>query len=151
MNQVVVNNVKNTEKVEKNVTYDAPHYVAATNNGWGVEMVGTDAVDGTAWISHAGIIGLAMTNFTVEDTDIIKARVRNRKGKWLPYSNKFNKTNGLGDGTDITGVEIVGKNIIFAVHLKGGNWLPPVRTSEVDGEIFAGSGSPIDAIWIDKN
>lgn len=145
-----MNVVNNIPTVKNNIKYDAPHYVSASTDGWGIEMVGTDAIDNDPTIDHAGIFGLPMVNLTMEDANIVKARVRNRKGKWLPYSDKFDKSKGLGDGTDITGVEIVGKNIIFAVHLKGGNWLSPIRTSEVEGANMAGSGSAIDAIWIDR-
>lgn len=128
-----------------------PHYAAASQNGWGVEMSGTEAVDGSP-LDHAGIIGLPMTNFTIEGQGIKKARVRNKRGRWLDYKSTFgmNDTDALGDGTDITGIEIVGKGFIVSVHLKGGTWLNTVNTSDKEGEVVIGIGTPIDAIWINR-
>jgi hypothetical protein len=128
------------------VTYTEPHYVAASQNGWGIEMIGTEAVDGSD-LDHAGIIGLNMTDFKIECEGIRKARVRNRRGKWLPYKKNFVS---LGDGTDITGIELVGEGFIFSVHCKGGSWLASKNTSNVEGEVLGGLGSPIDAVWIEK-
>ena len=126
-----------------------PHYVAATQNGWGVEMDGTEAVDGSN-IDHAGIIGLPMTNFTIEGKGIKKARVKNKRGRWSEYSDKFDKSKGLGNGTDIIGIEIVGSGFIVSVHVKGGSWLPAVKTSDIEGKVTIGIGTTIDAIWVDK-
>ena len=124
-----------------------PHYCAATSNGWGVEMTGTSSDDGK---DYAGIIGNSITNFTIEAKEIIKARVRNKNGKWLEYKTGFDKNSGLGDSTPITGFEFVGKGFVVAVHIKGGTWLTPVFTSDRDGEVLIGASTPIDAIWIDK-
>lgn len=125
-----------------------PRYAACTQDGWGVEMIGTDAVDGSD-TDHAGIFGLAMTNFTIAASGIKKARVRNKRGKWLEYKTNFDKNKGLGDGTNITGIEIVGAGYIAAVHVKGGSWLPLVRTSDTEGAVIIGENFIIDAIWVD--
>lgn len=144
-----INDVVEDKKI-KNIP-DEPHYVAATQNGWGVEMYGTEAVDGSP-LDHAGIIGLPMTNFTIEGKGIKKARVKNKRGRWLDYKSGFgiNQLEALGDGTGITAIEIVGKGFIVGVHLKGGNWLNSVNTSDKEGEVTIGIGIPIDAIWIDR-
>ena len=131
-----------------NTISEDPRYIAATENGWGVEMIGTDAADGSD-IDHAGIIGMAMTNFTVGATGIKKARIRNKRGRWLEYKTGFDKSNPLGDGTIITGIEIVGAGYIAAVHVKGGSWLGSRKTSNKEGEVILGSNLPIDAIWIE--
>lgn len=131
-----------------NEMLDKPHYAAATNNGWGVEMVGIFAEDGSD-TDYAGVLGTAMTNFTIEANGITKARVRNKRGRWLEYSNIFDTVNGLGDGTDITGIEIVGHGYLVGAHVKGGTWLESVRTSDKEGDTIIGIGTPLDAIWID--
>ena len=137
----------NTDR--QNKTYEAPHYISKSQNGWGVDMEGTEAIDGSL-IDHAGIIGLPMINFTIEAKDIKKARVRNKRGKWLDYKNFYDINNPLGDDTGITGIEIVGAGYIASVHVKGGSWLRSVVTSDAEGEVILGSNLPIDAIWIDK-
>ena len=132
----------------KSISED-PRYIAATENGWGIEMIGIEAADGSD-IDHAGIIGKAMTNFTVEASGIKKARVRNKRGRWLEYKTGFDKNNPLGDGTGITGIELIGAGYVASVHVKGGSWLGSRRTSDTDGEVILGSNLPIDAIWIEK-
>ena len=138
------------EKTESKLPLE-PHYVAKNADGWGVEMSGLEAVDGSE-MDHAGTFGLPIINFTVEAADILKARVRNKRGKWLPFKTGFgmNKAEALGDDTPITGIEILGNKFIFSVHVKGGDWLPFVMTSEVEGEVQVIASSSIDAIWIDK-
>lgn len=128
---------------------ELPHYASASNNSWSSELFGTESVDGSDK-SYAGILGIPITNFTLEGKGIKKFRVRNRKNKWMPYKNSFDKTIGAGDNTPITGIEIVGSGFIFSIHVKGGSWLPAVRTTNKDGEILAIAGSQIDAVWIDK-
>lgn len=130
---------------------DDPHYAAASQNGWGVEMSGLEAVDGSP-LDHAGIIGLPMTNFTIEAKGIKKARIRNKRGKWLPYKTGFgmNSIEALGDNTDITGIEIVGSKFMVSIHTKGGSWLPSAITSDIEGEVLLTTGAAIDAIWVDK-
>ena len=135
-------------KVETKIP-DEPHYVAATKDGWGTEMIGIDPVDYSN-TSHAGILGLPITNFTIEASGIKKARVRINRGRWLPYKTGFNTTDGLGNDTPITGIEIVGAGYRVAAHVKGGTWLDPVDTSDKEGEVIIGGGMTIDAIWIDK-
>ena len=139
-----VSKTKDQKKV-----YEFPHYIAKSQNGWGVDMEGTEAVDGSS-IDHAGIIGLPMINFTIEAAGIKKARVCNKRGKWLDYKNGYDINNPLGDDTGITGIEIVGAGYIVAVHVKGGSWLHTIKTSDVEGEMILGANRLIDAIWIDK-
>lgn len=136
-----------TEKKEETTIEDDVRYAIKTNDGWGVTMTGLDADDNSD-IDHAGIFGMSMINFKIEGKFVNKARVKNKRGKWLPYGCGFDAE--LGDDTDIIGIEIVAKDLIFAVHVKGGAWLNPVHTSDVDGEVLVGNGAVIDAIWIDK-
>lgn len=140
-----------TEKKSDYTLPQEPHYVAKNASGWSTEMLGLEAVDGSD-ADHTGILGLPIINFTIEAADILKARVRNKKGKWLPFKTGFgmNDAEALGDDTPITGIEILGNKFIFSVHAKGGSWLPSVVTSEVEGEVQVIAGSTIDAIWIDK-
>ena len=139
-----------TKKVEK-VLPQEPHYVAKTADGWSTEMLGLDAVDGSD-TNYTGIFGLPIINFTIEAADISKARVRNKRGKWLPFKSGFgmNKIEALGDDTPITGIEILGNKFMISVHAKGGGWLSTAITSEKEGEVQIVAGSTIDAIWIDK-
>jgi len=141
----------NTEKKNEFELPQEPHYVAKNANGWSVEMSGLDAVDGSE-TDHTGTFGLPIINFTIEAADILKARVRNKRGKWLPFKTGFgmNKIQALGDDTPITGIEILGDKFILSIHVKGGGWLPSVITSKVEGEVQVIAGSTIDAIWIDK-
>lgn len=142
--------VTGTEKKEETTVTtidEAVHYVAKTNDGWGIAMTGLDADDGSD-SDHAGVFGMPMINFKIEGNRVKKARIKNQRGKWLKYGSGFDTE--LGNDTDITGIEIVGKGLVFAVHIKGGTWLNPVRTSDVDGEVLVGNGAVIDAIWIDE-
>ena len=138
-----------TEKKEKTTVTtidEAVHYVAKTQDGWGVAMNGLEAEDGSD-LDHAGVFGLPMLDFKITAKNITKARVRNKRGKWLEYKDGYK---GLGDGSNITGIELVGKGYVFSVHIKGGLWLPAMWTSDVDGEVLATNGSVIDAIWIEE-
>lgn len=126
-----------------------PHYAIENSDGWGIEMLGVEAVDGSD-IEYAGILGLPITNLVLEAADIKKVRVRNKRGKWLPYKTGFDKEHGFGDNTPITGIEIVGAGFIFSIHAKGGSWLPVTKTSDIEGDILAVAASSTDAIWIDK-
>lgn len=138
------------EVEKKTVLTEDPKYCVATKDfGWGIEMIGTEAVDGSDKY-RAGIMGFPITNFTVAAKGIKKARVRNKRGKWLPYHTAYDKVNGFGDGTEITGIEIVGSGFKIALHYKGGSWAKPVTTSDEDGAVLIGTGSPIDALWIEK-
>lgn len=141
----------NTEKKIESTLPQEPHYVAKNADGWSVEMSGLDAVDGSA-TDHTGTFGLPIINFTIEAADILKARVRNKRGKWLPFKTGFgmNAAEALGDDTPITGIEILGNKFVLSIHAKGGSWLPAIITSDVEGEVQAVAGSTIDAIWIDK-
>lgn len=139
---------------EKKIAVKAPihpHYAIKNSDGWGAEMLGVEAMDGSD-TEYAGILGLPIINFTIEAADILKARVRNKRGKWLPYKTGFgmNKTEALGDDTPITGIELVGAGFIFSIHAKGGSWLPIIKTSDIEGDVLAIAASSIDAIWIDK-
>lgn len=142
--------IKNDDAVIKKTDIPTdPHYTSATKDGWGIEMNGLEAADGSN-ADHAGILGMPMTNFTVEAKDIKKVRVRNKRGKWLPFKTGFDKVNGFGDGTNITGIEIVGEGFIYAIHAKGGQWMQATKTSDIEGEVLGICASSIDAIWIDK-
>lgn len=136
---IEVTNTKTTEPI---------YYKAKTQNGWGIGMNGLEAEDGSE-LDHAGIIGMPMTNFMIDGTLVKKARIRTKRGKWLDYVTEFDGKTGIGNDVPITGIEIVGKGLVFAVHALGGQWLNPVFTSDTDGEILVGSGFIIDAIWID--
>ena len=140
----------NEKKIDTKLPLE-PHYAVENANGWGIEMSGLDALDGSD-IEHAGILGMPIINFTIEAADILKARVRNKRGKWLPFKTGFgmNKAEALGDGTPITGIEIIGSGFIFSIHVKGGSWMPFILTSETVGEVQAIASSSIDAIWVDK-
>ena len=128
---------------------EEPKYCVFADS-WGPEFIGTDASDDSD-VSYAGILGIPFTKITLGAKGIKKFRIRTKKkGKWSKYQTGFDKQNALGDGTPITGIEIVGKGFVYGVHIKGGSWLPTVITSDQDGEILTGSGSPIDAIWIEK-
>lgn len=133
-------NVPNTIK-------EAVRYVVKTKDGWGVPMTGIDADDGSD-TDHAGIIGIPMINFKIDGSLVSKARVRNKRGKWLPYGRGLDAE--LGKDSEITGIEIVGKGLVFAVHVKGGGWLSPAMTSDVEDEVKVISGAAFDAIWIDE-
>lgn len=144
--------MSSTEKtVDIKTISKTPHYVAKTIDGWGIEMHGLEAMDGSI-TDHAGILGLPMINFTVEGSDIKKACVRNKRGKWLPYKTGFgmNNSEALGDDTAITGIEIVGSGYLMSVHIKGGSWLNPVKTSDIEGQNRLSTGAVIDAVWIEE-
>ena len=128
---------------------EIPRYSGKTKNGWSIEMRGTEAIDGSDQ-EYVGSFGDPLINFTVEGSGIKKARVRNSRGKWLPYSTGFDTAKGLGNDKSITGIEIVGKGYKFAIHILGGQWLPVIRTSDVEGEILGTIGCTIDGIWVDK-
>lgn len=128
---------------------DIPHYRTAIKDGWGREMYGLDPADGSD-NNFSGIMGLPITNFTVEASGIKKARVKVSKGKWLPYKTGYDIINGIGNGQPITAIELVGSGYFVAVHAKGGSWLNTVTTSDVEGAVIVGGGMPIDAIWIEK-
>ena len=128
---------------------EIPRYTGKNKNGWSVEMHGTEAVDDSDQ-GYVGTFGNPLINFTIEGSGIKKARVRNSKGKWLPYSTGFNTEQGLGNDKTITGIEIVGKGYRFGVHTQGGQWLPAFTTSDVEGEVLGTIGCAIDAIWVDK-
>ena len=138
------------EVEKKTVLTEDPKYCIATKNfGWDTEMIGTEPVDGSDKY-QAGIMGLPITNFTVAAKGIKKARVRNKRGRWLPYHTDYDNIKGFGDGTEITGIEIVGSGYTVSVHYKGGSWARTVNTSDEDGVVLIGTGSPIDALWIKK-
>lgn len=132
-----------------NEEIDEPKYCVFTDI-WGPEFVGSDASDGSD-ASYAGVLGIPFTKITLGAKGIKKFRIRTKKkGKWSKYQTGFDKENAFGDGTPVTGIEIVGSGFIYCIHIKGGSWLPTVFTSDKENEIIAGSGSPIDAIWIEK-
>ncbi len=137
-----------TDDVKTVVESEEPKYAVCTTE-WGPDFTGLeDSVGSDA--SFAGTLGKPITNFTVGAKNIKKFRIRTKKkGKWQAYQTGFNK-DIKSDGSAILGIEIVGKGYCFAVHIKGGTWLPAVFTSDTEGEVLVGSGTPIDAIWIDS-
>ena len=130
-----------------NLVEEAVHYAAKSGDKWGIGMIGLDPEDGSD-NDHSGILGIPITNFKIEGKLVKKARVKNKRGKWLKYGSGFDTE--LGDNTNIIGIEIVGKGLIFAVHIKGGQWLNPVRTSDEEGAVLITTGAFIDGIWIDE-
>lgn len=132
----------NTTKVNEPI-----RYVAKTDVGWGVPMLGIDPDDDSD-LDHTGVIGKSIINFKIDGTLVKKARVRNKRGKWLPYGSGFDTE--LGNDTEITGIEVVGKGLIIAVHIKGGQWLNPLFTSDIDGDGAIVTSVPIDGVWIDE-
>ena len=128
---------------------DDPRY-AVYSDSWSPEFIGTDAQDDSD-ADFAGVLGIPITKFTVGAKGITGFRVRTKKkGKWTTFQHGFDKDNAAGDGTPITGIEIVGSNFMYAVHVVGGQWLPAVMSSSTEGMQYAGIGAPIDAIWIEK-
>ena len=89
-----------TEKKEETTIDEAVHYVAKTNDGWGIAMTGLDADDGSD-LDHAGVFGRSMINFKIEGKLVKKTRIKNKRGKWLSYGRGFDTE--LGNDTDITG------------------------------------------------
>ena len=136
---------KNTQKVIPNEA----RYNTATKYGWNNEMMDCDPIDESDK-DFSGMMGEAITDFTIEAAGIKKARVRVSRGGWLPYKTGFNTKDGLGNGKPITGIEIVGSGYLVGIHAKGGSWLSPVKTSDVEGEVVIGGGMAIDAIWVSK-
>lgn len=127
------------------------HYVAFYDGHWGVEMEGTIAAADTSDAEFTGSFGKPITKFTMGGVE--KYRVFTRKRKWSKFYTKFDKENPAGDGSPILAIEIYDKNVTIGVHLNGGTWLPGKKgTYDGDTDIptYAGSMSPIDAIWIDR-
>lgn len=135
--------ISETNSIVENVVI----YQAKTIDGWGITMIGDSDSDDSG-IDHAGIIGKPMINFKIDGRLVKKARIRNNRGKWLNYNSGMDIE--LGNDKPITGIEIVGSGLIFAIHVKGGEWLPSIITSDIDNEVLATVGTSIDAIWIDK-
>lgn len=127
---------------------EVPRYMVKNKRGWGIEMNGTEASDGTD-IFYAGRMGFPILNLAIESSKIKKVRVCNKRGKWLPYKVGFDP-NGVGDDTMITGIEIVGAGLKYSIHTKGGGWFPIFRTSDTENDVLAVSAAGIDAIWVDE-
>lgn len=129
---------------------DDPHYSVFAGGEWGDEFTGTFSE--TTDNDYAGTLGVPITNITLGAKGISEFRIRTRKkSRWSDYSKAgFNKENTIGDGTPITGIEIVGSGYVYAVHIKGGEWLPSVLTADKRGVNFIGCAVPIDGFWIEK-
>ncbi len=140
-------NDTDTKDVAVSTITDSVRYLVKTDDGWSIDMIGLDASDDSG-LDHAGIFGKPICNIKIGGKLVKKARVKNSRGKWLPYGSGFDKE--LGNDTNITGIEIVGKGLVFAIHIKGGQWLNPVFTSDIEGEVLVGNGAVIDALWIDE-
>lgn len=124
-----------------------PHYACYVDGKWDVEMLGTKDKVG-AGRTYAGIFGHPIQGITIEG--VKKYRVCTAAGGWTDYTEGFDKTSPIGDGSNIIGIEIVDPKAMAAVHIKGGMWLEPVNTSATDGAVVIGCNAPIDAIWIDR-
>lgn len=136
---------------EKTSTDNVLRYAAFYNNQWGVEMEGTNAADDTSDADFTGEFGKPITKFTMGGVE--KYRVFTQKHKWSKFYTKFDKENPAGDGTPILAIEIYDKNAIIGIHIKGGVWLPSKKGTfegDTSDPTYAGSMSPIDAIWIDR-
>lgn len=130
---------------------DTLRYAAFYDDQWGVEMEGITPVDDTSDAEYTGILGKVITKFTMGGVE--KYRVFTRRHKWSKFYTKFDKNNPAGDGSPILAIEVYDKNVTIGIHVKGGTWLPGKRgTFDGDTDIptYAGSMSPIDAIWIDR-
>lgn len=127
------------------------HYAAFYDGQWGIEMEGAVAVDDTSDAEFAGSFGKPITKFTMGGVE--KYRVFTRRHKWSKFFNKFDKENPAGDGSPILAIEVYDKNVIIGVHINGGTWLPAKHGTfegDTSSPTYAGSMSPIDAIWIDR-
>ena len=116
-----------------------PRYTVKIGDTWLPDMLGTEDTSGSSK-SSAGIFGQIITDFTLGDG--YTYAVRGKRGKWVS-GNKYDKEANLSKGGPVTGLKIDG-NVIYAVHIKGGNWLTPVN-----GGTEIGIGVPIDAVWIE--
>ena len=138
--------IKTINIVDEN---DDPRY-AVYSDDWSPDFIGIDAQDDSD-ADFAGILGIPITKFTVGAKGISGFRIRTKKkDKWMSFQHGFDKDNAISDNTPITGIEILGSNFMYAVHILGGQWLPAITSSDVEGVRYAGIGAPIDAIWIEK-
>ena len=62
---VVMTGTEKKEETTVTTIDEAVHYVAKTNDGWGVAMTGLDADDGSD-LDHAGVFGTSIINFKIE-------------------------------------------------------------------------------------
>lgn len=125
-------------------------YAAFYDGKWGVEMEGTIAADDSD-AEFSGTIGFPITKITIGGVE--KYRVFTRKHRWSEFFTGFDKANPAGDGTPILAIEVYDKNVMIGVHVKDGSWLPGKRGTfdgDIDSPTYAGSMTPIDAIWIDR-
>lgn len=127
-----------------------PIYCVFNSYGWGPDFEGDYALDDSG-ADHAGISGIPITKIYAYAKNIRKIRIQTYRRRWSEYKTLTSVDNPLGtDDVPITGIEIVGAGYRCAVHVKGGSWLTPVDTSDVEGEKLIGNNNPIDAIWIVK-
>lgn len=124
-----------------------PRYACYVDNAWDITMVGTRDADGTRR-SYGGIMGHPIQGITIDGVQ--KYRVCTAASGWTDYTEGFDKTSPVGDGSNIIDIEIVDPKAVVAVHIKGGSWLAPVRTSDKEGSVIIGCHAPIDAIWMDR-
>ena len=131
-------------------TNEDPIYSVFNSNGWGPDFDGDYALDDSG-ADHAGTIGIPITKIYAYAKNIKKMRIQTRRRRWSEYMTLTSVDNPLGtDGVPITGIEIVGAGYRCAVHVRGGDWLAPVDTTDVEGKALIGNNNPIDAIWIVK-
>lgn len=124
----------------KNNTSNEPRYSVKLNGHWFPDMIGTEDSAGSSE-TYAGIFGQPIEDFTLGDG--YKYSVRGKRGKWTDC-DKYDQTVDHSNGGPVTGIKIEG-DVIYAIHVKGGDWLPSV----IGGEAIT-TGVAIDAIWISK-
>lgn len=125
-----------------NTTLTEPRYSVKLNNRWMPDMLGLEDSEGSTE-TYAGIFGQPIQDFILGDG--YKYAVRTKRGKWIER-NTYDQMVDLGaNNSPITGIRIDGNDICYAVHVKGGDWLP----SAVGGEYIT-TGVAIDAIWVSK-
>ena len=129
-----------TTTVIANSVSEQPRYSVKVGGRWWPDMIGTEDSAGSSE-SYAGIIGQPIEDITIGDG--YKYSVRGKRNKWVD-GDKYDQSANLSKGGPVTGIKIEG-NVIYAVHVKGGSWLPSVH----GGEIIS-AGVPIDAIWIES-
>lgn len=124
-----------------NTTLTEPRYSVKLNDQWTPDMIGLEDSEGSAK-SYAGIFGQPIRDFILGDG--YKYAVRTKRGKWIER-NKYDKTVDLGvNNYPITGIRIDTKGVRYAVHVKGGDWLPVA----ISGEPII-TGVAIDGIWVE--
>lgn len=133
------------ETIKSNPISSELRYAVKNDLGWSPDMIGAEDAEGQG-LYYAGQFGHPITHITIGGVE--KYRVFSKRGKWGEYHTGYDKDNPAGNGSPILAIEIHDSNCIIGIHLNGGTWLPQTRGVKDTG--YAGSMSPIDAIWIDR-